>query len=400
MDECGNSNVISQTITVQDTTAPVFTTAAPANVTVECNMVPAQPDLAATDNCSANVTVTKAEQRINGTCASSYTLIRTWTATDECGNDTTITQTITVADRTKPVFILPIPADTTVNCDAIPVPPVLGATDNCSPAVGITFNEQHITIPGACANNYRLLRTWTATDDCGNFTTVMQIVTVVDTTRPVFNMPVPANITVDCDAIPTQPDITAVDNCSATANVTITKTEQRINGACANSYQLIRIWTATDECGNKATATQVITVQDTTKPVFNMPVPADATVECNAIPAQPVLTATDNCSSNAQITIVRAERREQIPGAMCAGNYRLIRTWTATDECGNTTTVQQTLTVVDNTAPNFTIAVPADITVDCNNIPAQASLTATDNCTPTNMITIVRDQRREDIPGA
>ncbi|SIN80800.1 gliding motility-associated C-terminal domain-containing protein, partial [Chitinophaga niabensis] len=398
-DECGNSNIVSQTITVQDTTAPVFTIATPANATVECDMVPAQPDLTATDNCSATVTVTKAEQRINGTCANSYTLIRTWTATDECGNDTTITQTITVMDRTKPTFTSPIPADTTVNCDAIPVPPVLTANDKCSITVGITFNEQHITIPGACVNNYRLLRTWTATDECGNYTTVMQVVTVVDTTRPVFTMPVPANITIDCDAIPTQPDLTAMDNCSATNNVTITKAEQRINGNCANNYQLIRTWTATDECGNRATATQVITVQDTTKPVFSMPAPADATVECNNIPAQPVLTATDNCSTGT-INVVRSERMEQIPGAMCASNYRLIRTWTATDECGNSTAVQQILTVIDTTPPSFTIAVPADITVDCNNIPAQPNLTATDNCTPTNRITVAKDQRREDIPGA
>ncbi|MRG44417.1 T9SS type B sorting domain-containing protein [Chitinophaga sp. SYP-B3965] len=401
MDECGNSSIVSQTITVQDTTAPVFTTSAPANATVECDMVPAQPALTATDNCSAaaNVTVTMAETRINGSCTNNYQLIRTWTATDECGNDTTITQTLTVMDRTKPVFTSAIPADTTVNCDRIPVPPVLTANDKCSATVTITFNEQNITIPGACVNNYRLLRTWTATDECGNYTTVMQVVTVVDTTRPVFTMPVPANITVDCNVIPTQPDLTATDNCSAANNVTVTKTEQRINGNCANNYQLIRIWTATDECGNRATATQTITVQDTTKPVFNMPTPADATVECNNIPAQPVLTATDNCSTGT-ITVVRSERMEQIPGAMCASNYRLIRTWTATDECGNSTTVQQTLTVVDNTAPGFTIAIPADMTVDCNNIPAQPSLTATDNCTPTNRITVVRDQRREDIPGA
>ena len=48
--------------------------------------------------------------------------------------------------------------------------------------------------------------------------------------------------------------------------------------------RLTRVWTATDNCGNVATATQVITVQDTTDPVL-VGVPADATVECDAVPA-------------------------------------------------------------------------------------------------------------------
>ncbi|RPD38216.1 gliding motility-associated C-terminal domain-containing protein, partial [Chitinophaga barathri] len=401
-DECGNFTTAVQIITVQDTRPPVFTTPAPANITVECDPVPAQPDLTATDNCSGIVSITKAQQRIDSTCANTYRLIRTWTATDVCGNATTLTQTIIVADRTKPVFTTIIPRDTTVNCDAIPTAPVMTARDNCASAVSIAYDEQHIDIPGACANNYRLLRTWTANDGCGNITRVIQIITVQDTTKPVFTMAIPANVTVNCDAIPAQPVLTATDNCSPAANVTVTRAERRESdpGACVNNYRLIRTWTAVDECGNTAIGTQIVTVQDTTKPVFTLPVPADMTVECNAIPAQPQLTATDNCSTSARVTITRAERTEQIPGATCANNYRLIRTWTATDECGNSTTLTQVITVTDTTAPTFTMPVPADATVDCNNIPAQPALTATDNCTATNRITVTRAERREDISGA
>src|SRR5690606_24656425 len=106
------------------------------------------------------------------------------------------------------------------------------------------------------------------------------------------------------------------------------------------NYRLIRTWTATDQCGNSSTVTQTITVVDNTAPTFTMSTPADVTVECNAIPAQPDLTATDNCTPSGSISIVKNERRENIPGA-CVNNYRLIRTWTATDLCGNETTVQQ-----------------------------------------------------------
>ncbi len=406
IDECENKTIITQTITVRDTKAPVFTTAAPANVTVECHMVPAQPDLAATDNCSAanNVSITKNEQRVDGNCANNYQLIRTWTARDECGNETVLTQTITVTDNTKPVFTTTIPADATVDCNSIPAAPVVEASDNCSApaAIRIVYNEQRIDIPGACANNYKLLRTWTATDECGNATTAMQVITVVDRTAPVFTSAAPADVTVECSAIPAQPDLAATDNCSAVNSIRLAKNEVRENipGACVNNYRLIRTWTATDECGNVAELKQVITVQDKTAPVFTLPVPADVTVECNAIPAQAVLTATDNCTAAANVRIDRAERKEQLPGATCANNYRLVRTWTATDECGNSTTLTQVITVVDNTAPTFTMPVPADVTVECNAIPAQPMLTATDNCSATNMVTIVRNEVKETIPGA
>ncbi len=400
-DECGNFNTVSQTVTVQDTTAPVFTSPAPANATVACDKVPAQPDLSATDNCAGNVAVVKNEQRIDSTCANTYRLIRTWTATDVCGNSTTLTQTIIVADRTKPVFTTPIPADTTVNCDAIPARPVITASDNCAGVINVQFEEEHIDIPGACANNYRLLRTWTANDGCGNITKVIQVITVRDTTRPAFMMPTPADTTVNCDAIPVQPDLTATDNCSAASDVTVVKNETRENiaGACANNYRLIRTWTATDACGNARTVRQVVTVQDTTRPVFALPVPMDATVDCNAVPAQPDIAATDNCSAPNRVTIVKNERREDIAGA-CANNYRLIRTWTATDECGNNAVLTQVITVQDTTRPNFTMPVPADVTVNCDAIPTQPDLSVTDNCTATSAIRIVKSERREDIAGA
>ncbi len=400
-DECGNFNTVSQTITVQDTTAPVFTTPAPANVTVECDKVPAQPDLTATDNCAGNVTITKAQQRIDSTCANTYRLIRTWTATDVCGNATTLTQTIIVADRTKPVFTSPIPADTTVNCDAIPARPVINATDNCAGSINVVFEEEHIDIPGACASNYKLLRTWTANDGCGNISKVIQVITVRDTTRPTFTMPVPADTTVNCDAIPVQPDLTAADNCSAASDVTVVKNETRENiaGACANNYRLIRTWTATDACGNARTVRQVVTVQDTTRPVFVLPVPTDTTVNCNAVPTQPDINANDNCSAQNRVTIVKNERRENIAGA-CVNNYRLIRTWTATDECGNSAVLTQVVTVQDTTRPNFTMPIPMDATVNCDAIPTQPDLNVTDNCTATNAIRVVKSERREDIAGA
>ena len=70
-------------ITVSDNTAPVLTV--PGDVAVECDAVPAVGTASATDNCDGDVTVTyDGETRVDGSCADSYTLTRTWTATDNC----------------------------------------------------------------------------------------------------------------------------------------------------------------------------------------------------------------------------------------------------------------------------------------------------------------------------
>src|SRR5439155_234742 len=89
--------------------------------------------------------------------------------------------TLTVLDTTKPM-LLGVPADVTVECDAVPAPAVVKTTDNCDPAPVLGFAE--VKTPGNCAGNYSLARTWTSTDRCTNTTSQTQTVTVEDTTPP------------------------------------------------------------------------------------------------------------------------------------------------------------------------------------------------------------------------
>ena len=108
-----------------------------------------------TDDCDPNLTITLNETTTPGSCAGSYILTREWTAEDACGNAVTETQTITVEDQTAPV-LSGVPADVTVECDAVPTAPAIGtvitATDNCDANPTITLNET--TAPGSCAGSY------------------------------------------------------------------------------------------------------------------------------------------------------------------------------------------------------------------------------------------------------
>ena len=79
-----------------------------------------------------------------------------------------------------------VPADYTAECsDEHPMDDA-SATDNCGEVV---ITVEAVTTPGACAGDYTITRTFTATDDCGNATTATQTITIIDTTAPVLHYP-------------------------------------------------------------------------------------------------------------------------------------------------------------------------------------------------------------------
>ena len=370
-DNCGNVDVQTQIVTIGDD-APPSLTGVPGDLTVECGEVPAPAEPTAIDDCTTEVPVSLSEQQINGDCPDSYELIRTWTAVDNCGNEVSESQTITVRDNTAPQLI-GVPGDIIADCNEVPEPPTsdVTATDNCDINVNITFSE--VTTSGACSNTFTITRTWTATDGCGNQDIQTQVITVGDNAAPTLDG-IPGNLTVECDNIPTVANPTATDDCDA--NIEIDFTEVRTNGSCIDNYILTRTWIASDQCGNIASGIQVITVEDNTNPEL-VGVPENIEVGCNEIPpvvGSDEVTATDNCAIDVNVAF-----NEVVIEGTCADNFTLIRTWTATDNCGNQDIQSQTITVGDNEGPEFT-NIPEAITVECGNIPAPVDPIVTDDC--------------------
>ncbi|MBK7342072.1 MAG: hypothetical protein IPJ06_02495 [Saprospiraceae bacterium] len=186
-----------------------------------------------------------------------------------------------------------------------------------------------------------------ATDECNNSTSCVQTITVEDNAPPAVVF-CPADIVIECDQ-----DTSALalgfaegdDLCSGMsgmfwANV-ITP------GACTHSYTITRTFTLTDECANATQCTQVIQVEDTTPP--DPSCPADETVECDAIPVAVDPGVTDLCDPTVDVSL------SEISDLAGCGNYTgtITRTWTFTDDCGNTNQCVQIITVEDNTAPTW-----------------------------------------------
>ncbi len=338
----------TQVFTIIDTVLPVLENL-PNDIKVSCDSVPRPAEVIATDNCDNQPTIVFDEVLVEGSCTGIYTLNRTWTAVDDCGNAASYTQTITVVDNTSPQLI-GVPADITEECGVIPPIPTVTATDNCDAVPVVTFYET--TIEGNCPANFTILRLWTATDDCGNTSTASQTINISDDIAPIL-IGVPANTTAQCGEVPPIPTVTATDDCDE--NPSIAFNETSTTGNCTGF--IIRTWTATDACGNTTTASQTINVTDNTAPVFDN-IPSDITVQCDAIPSVPTITATDNCDVSPTVSFL-----EEPVLSTCTGEYLLVRTWTVTDECGNTDTASQSITVEED----WYISYPQDLTVDCGS---------------------------------
>ena len=249
---CGNFSECVQTITVQDTTAPVL------------SGVPAPAAPSATDNCAGTPAITFAEVRADGPCLDTYTLTRTWTATDNCGNTATQTQTITVRDTTAPV-LSGVPANATIECDAVPLPATPSATDNCEGAMPVVFEETSAQTQNGSPtdDNYTITRRWQASDHCGNLSTATQIIQVQDTVAPVLVLPNHTAVECPGDTSPTATGwATATDNCVPRAPVAYrdTDTKPSFQECPESGYTIERTWTATDRSGNASTGTQTIQV--------------------------------------------------------------------------------------------------------------------------------------------
>lgn len=384
-DDCGNTSTYIIIVRVIDTTAPEFLTI-PADVTLDC-----QDDLPTTtptgsDNCGGTVVFTFVDNAQSSACTT--IVIRTWTAKDPCGNSATAVQTITLIDTSPPV-IGTTPADVTIACtDPTPTAPVVTVSDDCDPSPQLSMNEEKVN--GNCDGNYTLIRTWTAEDACGNTTAKVQMITVIDEEAPVFTS-TPSDITVSCELVPDgDGQVVAMDLCNTP--VLYSWQDDVIPGTCTGQYTINRTFQVNDGCGNTATYVQHIEVYDETPPVFSSQ-PDEVTISCSPNEPLPQPEVEDLCDPQVDLTYTILS---ESPGS-CTGNYTLIVSWTATDDCGNESSTVIKYQVFDTIPPVITpvqsilLGQPngSTIQVDCAQVPImdENSIKAVDLCDPDPTVT-------------
>jgi hypothetical protein len=132
---------------------------------------------------------------------------------------------------------------------------------------------------------------------------------------------------------------------SALAEIVQFDYEDDYNLDACGAGTVTRTWVALDAQGNSDTASQLITVlADTEKPQISLPV-THSTIDCNGNLPNIKPTATDNCTYHTDLVIKTEDKQ---------WGQTIERTYTAADECGNTSSVVLQISLKDNLPPVIT----------------------------------------------
>src|SRR6185295_1195661 len=106
-----------------------------------------------------------------------YSNTKTWTVTDNCGNNSTTSQTVSYTrDLIAPTITLDPASSVGCNPTASAIAAAFGSasvSDNCSSGLTATGTVQP-EVGSGCS--YSTTKTWTVTDNCGNNSTTSQTV--------------------------------------------------------------------------------------------------------------------------------------------------------------------------------------------------------------------------------
>ncbi len=368
VDVYGNTTSASFVVTVVDSRPP------------EMTGVPSDQSLEATaGGCGA--TATWSPPTLNDNCPNS-TLVAshppgsffpvgstevTYTGSDNSGNSTSASFTINVVD-TLPPTIANLPVDHTVSIplglcatNVVWIPPVI--TDNCGIAsTSSTLNPGALLSPGIYPITYE------ATDVHGNSAAATFTVNVVDAEDPVLSNP-PGDIVINlaqdsCSTIVTWTPPIASDNCGL-ASLVSTAAPGQLFPAGVHTVT----YTATDDSGNTATVSFIVTVVDPLPPTIpDLPAGVVTTTDPNSCQATVFWnppTGVDNCA----ISMISSTHQ---PGDLFPIGDTLV-TYTVSDSGGNTASGSFTVTVVDIEPPTIS-GLPPTLTASTDPGSCEASV--------------------------
>jgi len=323
-----NVSLATQRVVIVDTTSPAF--ASLATITVE-----ARSELTAVALPQPTVTDIFPIVSLGNNAPTEFPLgetVVTWTASDANQNVSLARQRVVIVDTTGPAFAslatITVEANSELTTVALPQPTV---TD-IFPIVSLSNNAPAAFPVGA---SYVM---WAATDVSGNTEIINQKVEVLDTTPPTFpllNEIVIETLDEEIEVELPKPivnDIFSIVSIKHNALTQFPVGETQVT------------WTATDEHGNVAIATQIVKVINTNYPQF--PVLNDIIAEATGKQTEISLDIPE-VSSFFPITAVTNNKPDKLEIGVS------LITWSAADSQGNLSSATQKITVVDTTKPKI-----------------------------------------------
>ena len=258
-----------------------------------------------------------------------------------------------------------------------------GFTD-CTTGCGSVIAQQLTsTSPGTCPIVRYMVRA--RVSNCYGTWYPVDVLVVNDsnTTLPVP----PPDTSYSCRSlVPPPGTLSTTHGCLGTWTVTGVDTDNGGSGCPSSPLIITRTWAFHDGCVNFSVSQQ-IRIVDSIPPTFTQPpdmiIYSDAFCDYDATPAVTgdVTDEADNCSTG-----LEAVYTDVTNDGSCPGNKIITRTWTLEDNCQNSTTHIQMITVLDTISPTFNA--PGDITIGLDSncsytVPVSVTgdvINETDNC--------------------
>lgn len=372
--EDGTVSTATQTINFSENIPPVALCVPGFGVELDpdCTytLTPQQIDAGSTDNCF--IKKLEISPSVLTGCGDH---VITLTVTDWCDNTSTCTTGVQTIEVMPPTIMCP--PNLTINCNESTDPAQTGfatATDNCTASPTITYTD--ITF-GSFPCDGVIQRTWTATDECGNESSCIQNIVVMDNVPPTANCNSSVTVVLDanCMASISAADIdeNSFDNCQI-ASMSVSPSTFNHCG----EFQVTL--TVTDVCGLQGTCTSVVTVIDGIAPMVTCPQDVTVTAflpDCEAVVNNIyILSASDNCSIASIAYDITGATTLSGTGDASGQTFQQgtsTVTYTVTDDCGNTASCSFDVIVecVQCTCNGFAnlsfynLGVP-DVAVSCN----------------------------------
>ncbi|MBL7829139.1 MAG: lamin tail domain-containing protein, partial [Saprospiraceae bacterium] len=376
-----------------DGTPPTFDQSPlPQDYSLECDEVVPDPEtLTASDLVDPVVDVTFAQTTIEGEdCPQEFTIRRTWTATDDCGNSAQHTQFITITDDTPPVFNQDLPEDYTAYCgDALPMPEILDGTDNCDPGVSppvVFINEIHYDNVGTDAGEFVEVA-GTAGIDLSQY----NIVLYNGATGVQYGTMILSGIIPDegngFGAIAFPYPVNGIQNGAPDGLAFATN-----GGMVVQFLSYEGSFVAVGGIADGMTSTDIGVLEDGSNAVGTSLQLTGAGMEyadftwTGPVDDSPGLLNTGQ-TLDPLPGVIMSEFSQSMTFGDCNGESFVHRTWMLTDACGNSVSHTQTITLFDDQGPAFIPPLPQDITIECDEVvPPPADLLAQDACDMGNMM--------------
>lgn len=189
IDACGNSTLYSRTFSLIDTTPPQFVNFLDS-LTLDCGEEAVLDVENVIDACFPDqVLLEVVDDTMRGSDPAAcdyyeYEILRDIMASDQCGNSLVFRQHISYRDNNAPAFVAP--ADTVTTCESYetgePLNMPTGLVDDCGSPVAISYTDS--LKQRDCG--FLVFRQWVIQDVCGNESSYVQRIEVVDEQAPVF----------------------------------------------------------------------------------------------------------------------------------------------------------------------------------------------------------------------